>query len=102
MEQEKEQSASQGETRRDIPMVTPSQGDVVGTPTSPTSAAPCPTCTVGAATMAISYVYAIGRIEARFPRLAVEKEFAQVTGRSESAGSTDQQVFYTVLSKPEN
>jgi hypothetical protein len=52
--------------------------------------------------MSISYVYALGQIEARFPRLAVEKEFAQVTGRSETAGSTDQQVLYTILSKPEN
>jgi hypothetical protein len=28
-----------------------------------------------------SYVYAIGRVEPRFPRLSVEKEFAQVTDR---------------------
>jgi hypothetical protein len=27
-----------------------------------------------------SYVYALGRIEPRFPRMSVEKEFAQVTG----------------------
>ena len=45
---------------------------------------------------------AIGRIEARFPRLSIEKEFAQVTGRAETAGQTDQQAFYNVLSKPEN
>ena len=30
----------------------------------------------------ISYVYAIGRVEARFPNLAAEKEFAQATGRA--------------------
>ena len=29
-----------------------------------------------------SYAYAISRIEPRFPRLSVEKEFAQVTGRA--------------------
>ena len=52
--------------------------------------------------MAVSYVYAIGRIEARFPRLSVEKEFAQATGRAETAGQTDQQAFYNVLSKPES
>ena len=52
--------------------------------------------------MPASYVYALGRIEARFPRLSVEKEFAQVTGRSETAGKTDQQVFHVVLSKAEN
>ncbi len=49
-----------------------------------------------------SYVYAIGRIEARFPRLSVEKEFAQATGRAETAGQTDQEAFYNVLSQPEN
>ncbi len=49
-----------------------------------------------------SYVYAIGRVEARFPSLAVEKEFAQATGRSETAGKTDQQTFHSVLSKREN
>src|SRR5262249_42880730 len=49
-----------------------------------------------------SHVYAIGRIEARFPRLSVEKEFAQSAGRAETAGQTDQQMFYNVLSKPES
>lgn len=49
-----------------------------------------------------SYVYAIGRIEARFPNLAVEKEFAQATGRADTAGKTDQQTFHAVLSKREN
>jgi hypothetical protein len=48
------------------------------------------------------YVYAIGRVEARFPNLAAEKEFAQVTGRTETAGKTNQQAFHTVLSKREN
>ncbi len=49
-----------------------------------------------------SYVYAIGRVEARFPNLAAEKEFAQATGRTETAGKTDQQTFHAVLSKREN
>ena len=52
--------------------------------------------------MPASYVYTIGRIEARFPRLSVEKEFVQATGRAETASQTDQQAFYNVLSKPEN
>ena len=47
-----------------------------------------------------SYVYAIGRIEPRFPRLSVEKEFAQATGRAETAGLTDRQALQKVLSKP--
>jgi len=49
-----------------------------------------------------SYVYAIGRVEARFPNLAAEKEFAQATGRADTAGKTDQQTFHAVLSKREN
>jgi hypothetical protein len=49
-----------------------------------------------------SYVYSIGRVEARFPNLAVEKEFAQATGRTDTAGKTDQQTFHAVLSKREN
>ena len=50
----------------------------------------------------MSYVYAIGRVEARFPNLAAEKEFAQATGRTETTGKTDQQTFHTVLCKREN
>ncbi|MEK9141157.1 MAG: hypothetical protein AAB308_08915 [Nitrospirota bacterium] len=49
-----------------------------------------------------SYIYAIGRVEARFPNLAAEKEFAQATGRSDTAGKTDQQTFHAVLSKREH
>src|SRR5215467_14907099 len=65
----------------------------------------CPTCGgVGAAgvspnvTGLPSFVYAIGRIEARFPNLAAEKEFAQATGRADTAGKTDQAAFHAVLS----
>lgn len=65
--------------------------------------APCPTCggmDAGGATA--SYVYALGQIEARFPRPAVEKEMAQVMGRAETARLTDGQAFYQVLSQREN
>jgi hypothetical protein len=48
------------------------------------------------------FVYAIGRIEARFPNLSAEKEFAQATGRADTAGKTDQQAFHAVLSQREN
>src|SRR5688572_18076877 len=53
-------------------------------------------------TEAASYVYAIGRVEARFPNLAAEKEFVQATGRTDTAGKTDQQTFHAVLSQREN
>ena len=66
----------------------------------------CPTCGTAPATnggaAAPSYVYAIGRIEARFPRPSVEKEFAQAVGRDKTSGLTDRQALHTVLSKPEN
>lgn len=51
---------------------------------------------------ATSYVYAIGRVETRFPNLAAEKEFAQATGRADTAGKTDQQTFHAVLFQREN
>ena len=49
-----------------------------------------------------AFVYALGRVEPRFPRLGVEKEFAQATGRAGTAGLTDREALYAVLSKPEN
>jgi FlaG/FlaF family flagellin (archaellin) len=67
----------------------------------------CSTC--GAASAAnggtatpSSWVYAIGNIEARFPSISVAKEFAQATGRENTAGLTDRQTLHAVLSKPEN
>ena len=48
------------------------------------------------------YIYAVGNIEARFPNLSAEKEFAQAAGREITNGKTDQQTFHAVLSKPEN
>ncbi|HSA85037.1 MAG TPA: hypothetical protein VLE46_02560, partial [Nitrospira sp.] len=63
----------------------------------------CATCGgTGGMTGKPSYIYAIGRVEARFPNLAAEKEFAQATGRSDTAGKTDQQTFHAVLSKREH
>jgi hypothetical protein len=49
-----------------------------------------------------SYVYAIGRIEPRFPSLGREKEFVQATGRSDTVGLTDREALRSVLSKREN
>ncbi len=49
-----------------------------------------------------AWVYALGRIEARFPTLSVEKEFAQATGRADTAGLTDRQSLQAVIAKREN
>src|SRR5438034_9006156 len=57
----------------------------------------CPTCGVGTTTMSASYIYALGRIEARFPRMLVEKEFAQVTGRADTIGLTDRQALHKIV-----
>jgi len=65
----------------------------------------CPTCggaPAATVTTAPSYIYAIGRIETRFPRPSVEKEFAQATGRAETAGLTDRQAVQKVLSQRQN
>jgi hypothetical protein len=49
-----------------------------------------------------SFVYALGRVEPRFPRVSVEKEFAQATGRAETAGLTDREALHKVLSERRN
>jgi hypothetical protein len=67
----------------------------------------CPSCGAspaanGGTAAAPSYVYAIGRIEPRFPRPSVEKEFIQAVGRDKTSGLTDRQALHSVLSRPEN
>lgn len=49
-----------------------------------------------------SYVFAIGRVEMRFPSIAVEKEFAQATGRANTKGLTDSATAHAVLSERAN
>lgn len=49
-----------------------------------------------------SYVYALGRVEARFPSLAYEKEYAQVVGSIAAEGQTDRQLFRSVMSDRKN
>jgi hypothetical protein len=68
---------------------------------------PCPGCGVGPegndnGPTTYPYVYALGRIEPRFPSLAVEKEFAQATGRAATAGLTDRQAHQQVLAERSN
>jgi hypothetical protein len=56
----------------------------------------------GGATSQYPFVYAIGNIDIRFPSLGVEKEFAQASGRTDTAGLSDQQVLQSVLAEPRN
>jgi hypothetical protein len=64
---------------------------------------PCPTCgTADGSTPSHAHIYSLGRIEARFPRAAVEREFVQVRGRADANGKTDREVFHAVLTQREN
>jgi hypothetical protein len=88
-----------------FPIATDATAPTAKVAASVLAAQSCPSC--GAAPSAngqanAPYIYAIGRIEPRFPRLSVEKEFAQATGRVATAGLTDRQALHDVLSKPEN
>jgi hypothetical protein len=74
-----------------------SDGPSVAPPASPPAQEPCPTCGSNGAAMPPSYVYALGGIDPRFPRLSVEKEFAQATGRAETVNLTDRQALRRVL-----
>jgi hypothetical protein len=66
-------------------------------------ATPAPGDPSGAvAPVQMPYVYAIGRIEPRFPSLAVEKELAQLIGRADSTGLTDREALQRVLSDRAN
>ncbi|RKT09655.1 hypothetical protein BX285_6756 [Streptomyces sp. 1114.5] len=56
----------------------------------------------GSARAQPAYLYAVGRVEPRFPTLGVEKEFAQVLGRADVAGLTDREALQAVLSEQEN
>jgi hypothetical protein len=56
----------------------------------------------GAGSRAPAYIYALGKVQTRFPSLAIEKEFVQATGRAETEGLTDQQAFQAVLSERQN
>jgi hypothetical protein len=71
------------------------------------SPATCTSCGAAAdsnvnSLVAPSYVFAIGRVEMRFPSLAIEKEFAQATGRANTKGLTDRAALHAVLSEPSN
>jgi PatG C-terminal len=74
-----------------------SDGLSAASPPSPLAQQPCPTCGTEGAAMPATFIYALGKIEARFPRLSVEKEFAQATGRTETVNLTDRQALQRVL-----
>jgi hypothetical protein len=104
-----EEAASLGMPRAAPGSPAPPSGAFVPA-TSPTSAtATCPECgtpyaaPLGAVTTpATMFAYAIGRVEPRFPSIAVEKEFAQAAGAGESATVADRERLSRVLKDPDN
>jgi hypothetical protein len=59
-------------------------------------------CKSDAKMLGTSYVYAIGRVQLRFPSVGVEKEFAQAIGKAETVGLSDRQTMQTALSQKHN
>ena len=88
----------------DSPAIAPSSRSLTNTSLIPQSGSEtCATCGGGSSNAAPpSYVYAMGKIEWRFPKQSVEKEFAQATGRTETAGQTDREAVHTVLTQRQN
>jgi len=69
---------------------------------SDTGEQPCPTCSASKNAGLVQYVYALGRIQPRFPNISIEKEFAQATSRRNMAGLTDNQAMHEILSQQQN
>ena len=86
------------------PMVANNTGTAIHQHLSPATCASCGGAAVanGNGATAPSYVFAIGRVEMRFPTLAVEKEFAQATGRTDTKGLTDRAAAHAMLSERAN
>lgn len=49
-----------------------------------------------------SFIYALGKVQTRFPSLGIEKEFAQATAGVATGGMTDPAALHAVLSEPQN
>ena len=99
-----EQLTQQSMDMSDSPAIAPSSKSLTNTSLIPQSGSgTCTTCGGGSSNAAPpSYVYALGKVGWRFPKHSVEKEFAQVTGRTETAGQTDREAVHTVLSQRQN
>jgi hypothetical protein len=99
-----EQKANGSSVRDDPPAAVAPAVGLAARAISPQACATCGTAPAdhGGRATSPSWVYAVGKIESRFPSISVEKEFAQATGRENTSGLTDRQALHTVLSKPEN
>lgn len=93
-----------GGTQTIAPPVEGKVGSVAHQHVSPATCSSCAAASGsnGNGASAPSYIFAIGRVEMRFPSLSLEKEFAQATGRTDSKGLTDRALIHTVLSERSN
>lgn len=106
----KEQLADESAEVTDALVLPPSDEGRVDTAASPQpDGGTCAQCgnpadsdASGTGPAAPQYIYAMGRIEPRFPSASVEKEFVQATGRADAAGLADLQALQKVLSQREN
>lgn len=62
---------------------------------------PCSTCSGKGPSASVQYVYAIGKIQVRFPSVSIEKEFIHAS-RGEGKPLTDSENIYQVLKNPIN
>ena len=99
------QSTSQPETVNAAQVIVPPPPPI-NTSSNAATPATCASCGAGAGAnghgLPTQYVFAIGRVEMRFPTIAVEKEFAQATGRADTKGLTDRAAAQAVLSERAN
>jgi hypothetical protein len=95
MSMPRSQLAADAVQGNDPDKVRPRQNDFLS-PTTATSSSERP------AEPPPSWVYALCRVEPRFPSLGVEKEFAQAAGRADTAGLTDRQALHELLTDRSN
>lgn len=103
-EQPLDQVAKVNDTSSNVPFADRERENTQSTRTGEET---CPHCgtereSVTNGSETLRFVYALGRIEIRFPSLAVEKEFAQATGRAETTWLSNQQALHEVLSERKN
>ena len=96
------QSTAQPDTVNAAQVIAPP----INTNNSAVSPATCASCGAVAGTngngLPTQYVFAIGNVGMRFPSIAIEKEFAQATGRANTKGLTDRAAAHEVLSDRAN
>lgn len=87
---------------RDTSTPAPTPPSATRSPVAPQQALTSTTCPTCAAPPHASFVYALGRIEPRFPTVAAEREYAQVVARADTKGKTDREMMHAVLTEREN